>query len=331
MELVLTTRGSSLSREEQCFLISQKDMTQRIAVSEVNSISIQHGVSITSDALILAIENEIPVFITANSGYPLGRISSPKYGSISTIRKGQVHFCESSRSVEWIKNILCKKIEHQQALLLMFIDESTESKIKRSVDKSVERLNGYVEKIKSLKDVALKDVAATLRGWEGSASKIYFEEINRQIPERSQFSVRSQHPAKDHANAFLNYGYGILYGKIEAALVKAGIDPYIGVLHRDDYNRPVLVYDVIEPYRVWVDYVVVNLLNQIDMGPSYYETKGDGSCELTLLGRRTLIQAVNEYLDEIIDVDGLTRTRNTQIKLYANELAQMFFKVKSCC
>ena len=50
----------------------------------------------------------------------------------------------------------------------------------------------------------------------------------------------------DVANALLNYGYGLLYGKVESGLIKAGIDPYICVLHRDEYNRPVLVYNIIE-------------------------------------------------------------------------------------
>lgn len=73
---------------------------------------------------------------------------------------------------------------------------------------------------------------------EFKSSKIYFDTLNMFIPERYRFSCRSQHPAMDVVNAFLNYGYGILYGKIEGILIKVGIDPYIGVMHRDEYNRP---------------------------------------------------------------------------------------------
>lgn len=122
----------------------------------------------------------------------------------------------------------------------------------------------------------------------------------------------------------LNYGYGLLYGKIESALIKAGIDPYIGVMHRDDYNRPVLVYDVIEIYRVWIDYVVVQLLSQRVITDEHYSVRSDGSYWMEALGRRILIQSVNDYLDEVIDVDGLSRSRLTQISLYAQRLAQKF-------
>jgi CRISPR-associated protein Cas1 len=125
-------------------------------------------------------------------------------------------------------------------------------------------------------------------------------------------------------NAFLNYGYGILYGKVEGALIKTGIDPYIGVLHRDDYNRPVLVYDVIELYRVWVDYVVYSLVIQNALTDEFYSVQPDGSYWLEPLGRRVLIQSFNDYLDDTIEVKGNVRSRQHQIFLYAQSLAQQF-------
>lgn len=81
-----------------------------------------------------------------------------------------------------------------------------------------------------------------------------------------RFKERSQHPARDMVNALLNYGYGILYGSIQVELIKAGIDPYIGVLHRDNYNKPVLVYDIIELYRTWIDEVVFSLVLDLLLG-----------------------------------------------------------------
>ena len=95
-------------------------------------------------------------------------------------------------------------------------------------------------------------------------------------------------------------------------------------MHRDDYNRPVLVYDVIELYRVWVDYVVFTLIAQNIISDEYYSIRDDGSCWLEALGRRVLIQSLNDYLDETVTQKGVTRSRTTQIKLYAQSLAQKF-------
>jgi CRISPR-associated protein Cas1 len=146
--------------------------------------------------------------------------------------------------------------------------------------------------------------------------------MNEFLPEEFRFVQRSQHPALDVTNAFLNYGYGVLYGKIEGALIKAGIDPYIGVLHRDDYNRPVLVYDIIELYRIWVDYVVYTLLSQNTITDEFYSMREDGTYWLEGLGRRVLIQSLNDYMEETITKGGVTRSRMTHLTLYVQNLAQ---------
>lgn len=322
MELVLNTFGTSLNRDNEGFVITHKDGRQRIPADGIKSIQISRGAQITSDAVMLAVENEIEVLFMDRSGMPVGRIWSPKYGSISTIRKGQLNFTFSKDALTWIKEIIRQKIENQQALLLMMKADSDDLNRKR--EKAISRLEDYRTKIASLEGDIVSDVAAQLRGWEGVASKIYFEALNLFIPENYRFESRSQHPAMDITNAFLNYGYGILYGKIEGALIKAGIDPYIGVLHRDDYNRPVLVYDVIELYRVWVDYVVYSLVAQQVVTEEYYSVRSDGSYWLEGLGRRILIQSLNDYLEEVIQVKSVSRSRLTQIQLYAQDLAQKF-------
>lgn len=322
MELVLNTFGASLNRDNEGFVISHKDGRQRIPVDGIKSIQISKGAQITSDAIMLAIENEIEVLFMDRSGMPIGRIWSPKYGSISTIRKGQLNFTFSKEALTWIKGIIRQKIENQQALLLMMKADTDDLGRKR--EKAISRLEDYRTKIASLEGDIVSDVSSQLRGWEGVASKIYFEALNWFIPEVYRFESRSQHPAMNVTNALLNYGYGILYGKIEGALIKAGIDPYIGVFHRDDYNRPVLVYDVIELYRVWVEYVVYSLIAQQVVTEEYYSVREDGSYWLEGLGRRILIQSLNDYFDEVITVKSVSRSRITQIQLYAQQLAQQF-------
>lgn len=321
MELILNTYGVSLSRDNEGFVVSTTDGRQRIPAEGIRSIQISRGAQVTSDAVLLAIEREIEVLFMDKSGTPMGRIWSPKYGSISTIRKGQLNFTYSSEAVDWIKDIISRKIENQQALMLLF---ATASRQEAVVQRNINRLEDYRNKIQALKADVVHDIAPTLRGWEGQASRIYFETINIFLPEAYRFAQRSQHPAMDVPNAFLNYGYGVLYGKIEGAMIKAGIDPYVGLLHRDDYNRPVLVYDVIETYRIWVDYVVYTLLAQDVVTDEFYSVRPDGSYWLEPLGRRVLIQSLNDYMDEVITVRGTSRSRYTLMTLDIQQLAQLF-------
>ena len=322
MELVLNTYGTCLNRDNQGFVITNADGRQRIPAEGIKTIHIGRGAQITSDAVLLAIEREIEILFVDKSGKVFGRIWSPKYGSVSTIRKGQLNFSLSHEALEWIKEVLRQKIENQQALLLMM--ETDDTVLKNKVATAIRRLEDYRTKVGGISGEVVSDVSATLRGWEGVASKIYVEVLSLFLPEKYRFDTRSQHPAMDIANALLNYGYGMLYGKIEGALIKAGIDPYIGVLHRDDYNRPVLVYDVIELYRVWIDYVVFTLLMQDTVTDEYYSVRPDGSYWLEALGRRVLIQSVNDYMDEVVEMGSLKRSRQHQIFLYAQKLAQQF-------
>ena len=321
MELILNTFGVSLNRDNEGFVINTSEGKQRIPAVGIDSIQISRGAQITSDAVMLAIEHEIEVMFMDKTGKPIGRIWSPKYGSISTIRKGQLNFIYSHNAVDWIKEVLLKKIENQQALMLLF---NNDDHPKTDTEKNIARLEDYRNKIRTLDGDIVNDIAPMLRGWEGQASRIYFSTINAFLPEQFRFNIRSQHPALDITNAFLNYGYGILYGRIEGALIKAGVDPYIGILHRDDYNRPVLVYDIIEMYRIWVDYVVYTLLAQNVITEEFYSVREDGSYWLEALGRRVLIQSLNDYMDEVITVKGVTRSRLTILSLYAQSLAQKF-------
>ena len=303
MQLVLNSYGMSLNRDNEAFVISHDNMRQRIPAASVTSIHICRGTRVTSDAILLAIEKEIEVLFMDRSGDPAGRVWSPKYGSISTIRKGQVNFSFSHDAVAWIKGVISEKMSNQQALLMM-MDAQTEEE-KAAVNKAVNRLDDYCTKVQRLDGQVVADVAATLRGWEGVASRIYFETLNLFIPEEYCFENRSQHPAIDPVNALLNYGYGLLYGKIEGALIKA-------------------VYDVIERYRIWVDYVVYTLVAQGALTDEYYSIREDGSCWLEQFGRRVLIQSLNDYLDEIIDQQGMARSRQHMILLYCQDLAQNF-------
>lgn len=325
MELVLQTFGTAISKDNGGFIVISKEGRQRIPVEQVHSIQLGKGTQITSDAILLAIEHEIEVLFVNRSGEPAGRVWSHKYGSISTIRKGQLAFTASPAATEWIRAVIAKKILNQQALLLTM--QSPESRVRNNeIDKAVSRLENYLEKIKGMEECLVGDAASTLRGWEGAASRIYFETWNLLLPDKFRFGNRSQHPAVDPVNALLNYAYGILYGKVEGCLIKAGIDPYIGVLHRDTNNRPVLAFDVIEIYRAWADYVVFSLVMQGSVTEDYYSFTEDGACWLENLGRRVVIQSLNDYLEEMVEDKGTVRSRLTHMHLYTQNLAQIFKK-----
>ncbi len=63
-------------------------------------------------------------------------------------------------------------------------------------------------------------------------------------------------------NGLLNYGYTILRGVVARALVGSGLLPTLGIHHHNKYNAYCLADDVMEPYRPFVDGLVVSLVEQ---------------------------------------------------------------------
>ena len=100
MNLVLNTFGTALNRDNEGFVVTQQQIRQRIPADDLKSIHISNGANITSDAVLLAIEKEIEIIFVDKQGHPQGRIWSSKYGSISTIRKGQLQFVQSEHAVQ---------------------------------------------------------------------------------------------------------------------------------------------------------------------------------------------------------------------------------------
>lgn len=321
MHLVLSSYGTSIQCDQGRFVIYTQEGKDHIAPGQVRSISISKGARISSDAVLLAIEHNIDLLFVDGKGMPQGRVWSVQYGSISTIRKNQLEFIFSKEAVEWVKDLLSYKMETQIALLLSLDTDNQASQ--RRIQTAINALEDHKTKLQRAEGDIISDVAPSLRGWEGAASRRYFQAIASLLPEEYAFQTRSKHPATDRFNALLNYGYGMLYGKIEGALIKAGIDPYVGVFHRDDYNRPVLVYDVIERYRAWVDYIVIRLCLQ-DAFPESCFLEKNGGLWLEGLGKRILIQSVNDYLDEVIPLGGTERSRAVHIQQYAHSLAKYF-------
>ncbi|HEY2249555.1 MAG TPA: CRISPR-associated endonuclease Cas1, partial [Planctomycetaceae bacterium] len=77
------------------------------------------------------------------------------------------------------------------------------------------------------------------------------------------FPGRQTRGATDPVNSSLNYGYGILYSQVSAAVVNAGLEMYAGFLHVDRPGKPALVLDLVEEFRApIVDRAVLAIVNQ---------------------------------------------------------------------
>lgn len=61
-------------------------------------------------------------------------------------------------------------------------------------------------------------------------------------------------------NNLLNYGYAILRAVVARALVSSGLLPTLGIHHHNRYNAYCLADDIMEPYRPYVDELVLKII-----------------------------------------------------------------------
>ncbi|MDO4948587.1 MAG: type II CRISPR-associated endonuclease Cas1 [Bacteroidales bacterium] len=64
-------------------------------------------------------------------------------------------------------------------------------------------------------------------------------------------------------NNLLNYGYAILRAVVARSLVASGLLPTLGIHHHNRYNAYCLADDIMEPYRPYVDMLVIKVHHEM--------------------------------------------------------------------
>ena len=289
-------------------MVKKDDKSFEVAANKISSVLITTAAYITTDAIKMAVENNIDIVFLDAHGDPYGRIWHPKLGSTTLIRRRQLEIYDTADGLKLAKEWGLKKLDDQIALL---------NRLKKARPEKGDDLGSYIQEIEGSRE-DMKRLRGTIDlrrqeilGLEGMASRAYFGAISSVMPERYRFTGRSRSPAKDEFNAMLNYGYGVLYSLVEKGCIIAGLDPYVGFLHTDSYNKKSLVFDVIEIFRTYIDEAVVHLFTRRMIKDEFFEPLEQG-VGLSKEGKAALIEAVNAVLDEPISYRGRNvKVRNT--------------------
>lgn len=118
---------------------------------------------------------------------------------------------------------------------------------------------------------------------EARAAAYYWKNIFSDLPDFKR--DRDGNPP----NNLLNYGYAILRAIVARSLVCAGLLPTLGIHHHNRYNAYCLADDIMEPYRPYVDKIVLEIL---DLHPSDIELSKD--VKFKLLGISLIEVIINK-------------------------------------
>ncbi len=326
MQLVIGTQHVRVEKRNNCFYISDKKRSRMISPLRVTSIAITQQCTISSAAILLAAEHEIPILFFNRTGRAKARLWSPYFGSIATIRRRQAEYAHSPEATQWIIDLLKLKLEHQTSNLRYMA--RLRPAFADKLEAAIYKMNTHIEGLKNYHNELLADCGNSIIGIEGSIARAYWQAVAIALPEQYRFDRRSRRPAQDKFNAALNYLYGMLYGIIEGACLATGLDPYLGFLHTDRHRQATFTFDLIEPFRPWVDELLLTLIFQDKLRAKYFkQLKGDGVV-LDKPGKQVIIPAFNAMMQQKrIFKDHDLKTKH-HIHLFAGEFSQYLLNKK---
>jgi len=96
----------------------------------------------------------------------------------------------------------------------------------------------------------------------------------------------------------------------------------VGFLHTDNYNKRSMVFDLIEPFRLLAERVVVHLFTGRKMRDEYFDQK-EGAVSLNDQGKPVVVEAMNAHLDESVRYRGRNVRRKHIVQHEAHRLANI--------
>ncbi len=311
MIIEIATHGSSIKRRRERFLIripDQKD--SEISAEKVSAILISANAMISTSAVKLCIERHIQLVITGWSGKPIARMWTSSPGRQTQIRRQQYLNYDTQFAFETIKQILIEKLGRQKRFLSELKRNRKDETIVKNLSEAIIFFNKIIHEVKDSK--YNKSFANSFLGFEGSCAVRYFSMLSACLPKKWRFLKRTQNPGLDPFNAALNYMYGIAYSNIEKVVVLSGLDPTAGFYHKDNYGKPTLVFDLIEPCRPIIDKSLVYLFNRRIVREGWFANSASPCTyvELTKEGRSELISTYRENCQKNIEKETWNRCQN---------------------
>jgi len=319
MQLVLNTHGLVLKVRNKAFFVTAGDESRAISPEQVKSIAVTAPCMLSSAAIELAADAEIPIYFFDRVGDARSCLRSPYFESLALLRRKQVYFSDSKAGGAWVIEQFRHKTAHQVQVLKYLKDRRP--KRAGDVGSCIAELEKRLGELAKKTGTPSNAWSASLMGWEGHQAKLYWQMVAACMPEEWAFEGRSRRPAKDPFNAMVNYLYGMLYATVEQALFAAGLDPHLGILHTDEHDRPTLSFDLIEPFRPWVDRLIVEKILRKEIEPSFFEPV-EGGIFLSDNGKRFLIPQFNSWMLEQTRWQARQLTREAQIYHAAADLAR---------
>ncbi len=211
-----------------------KDRTTSIPVEDIGGVVVDHSqITLTHHLIHKLLENNVALITCNDQHLPTGLMLNLNGNTIQQERfEAQIAASVPLKKQMWAQTIELK-IKNQAAIL-------KQRGIKH------DNMLYWAESVKS-GDSENHESRAAAYYWQNLfADELLFTRDPEGIP----------------PNNLLNYGYAILRAITARSLVASGLLPTLGIHHHNRYNAYCLADDIMEPYRPYVDLMILGIIDK---------------------------------------------------------------------
>ena len=268
-------------KDEQMYIMepSSNEMKGKVSVEDLGLLMLDHFQITISHQLIQKMMGNNVVVVSCDAHHLPHGIMLPLYGHTehSDRIKDQLQASEPLKKQLWKQTVECK-IENQKEVL-------------RRLGNYYEPMMNYQNNVKS----------GDSTNMEGIAAQHYWKYLISLDFLRQRFG--------ESPNQFFNFGYAVLRSIVARSIVETGLLPVLGIFHKNKYNPYCLADDLMEPYRPFVDILVMDWLE-----------KNPETEELTKEFKAHLLQIATKD----VKIDGKTRPLLIAVKTTATSLYKCY-------
>jgi len=265
--------GTRVGRSgEQLKIARRGEPTETVPARQIAQLALHSFAQISTQALYFCIHHAIGVHFISGGGRYVGNFD-PRGGSVQRRIRQYEGLSHANTGLHLARRLVrCRGQSQRKFLMRGKRNRGSAPEGLQAAASDIQRLLRQVDRASSLE---------ALLGLEGQMAARYFDAfpdlIARELPPELQFQDRSRRPPTDRVNALLSFGYALLIGDVNNAILTVGLEPALGFYHQPRTQAPPLALDLMEIFRVpLVDMLVVRSLNRQQWDPQAdFEVRGN--------------------------------------------------------
>jgi CRISPR-associated protein Cas1 len=249
-----------------------------VPLRRIGDIVLLEPASISTELLKRCARANVGVSMALDGGYSVCSLAPDKRRMYDRLQRhaGRLESMSESEKLCAARLIVAAKLNNY-AHLFESNHANGNGKIIGELRKSIPRLDGAA-------------AIDQMRGIEGAAARLSFEGLNNCIKDPRFHIIKRDRDAGDRINGLLNFGYYLLFTRLNSLCRANGLNPYLGMLHSPENRYESFVCDLQEPFRAFVDQAIIRAVNNGVIGEQDFVPTPTG-LYLTSEKRRNFLMA----------------------------------------